>query len=73
MDARRRLIALWIGAGFCTVAFIRGLIYIIAYAGRAPLTILIAAEIFSGALLVTFLSAIRRAYKKQKSGESPPP
>jgi hypothetical protein len=72
-DDRRRLIGHWIGAGFCTVAFIRGLAYIIAYAGRAPLKILIPAEIFSGAMLATFLLAISKAYKKRKSRESSPP
>jgi len=72
-DDRRRLIGHWIGAGFCTVAFIRGLAYIIAYAGRAPLRILIPAEIFSGAMLATFLLAISKAYKKRRSGESSPP
>ena len=72
-DNRRRLIGHWIGAGFCTVAFVKGLAYIIAYAGRAPLKILIAAEIFSGAMLATFLLAIAKIYKKRRSGESSPP
>jgi len=71
-DDRRRLIGLWIGAGFCTVAFIRGLAWIIAHAGRAPLKILIPAEIFCGAMLATFLLAISKAHKKRRSGESSP-
>lgn len=72
-DNRRRLIGHWVGAGFCTVALIRGLAYIIAYRGRAPLRILIPAEIFSGAMLTAFLLAISKAYKKRRSGESSPP
>ena len=65
---RRRLVVLWIGAGFCSVAFIKGLTLGIAYPSKAPRLISILAEIFSGLALATFLLAIRKIYKKQRSG-----
>jgi YD repeat-containing protein len=67
---RRRLIAFWIGAGLCCAAFIKSFLFGRAYVGKAPLPVLIFAEIFNGAILATFLWAIRKTYKKLRSGAS---
>jgi hypothetical protein len=72
-ETRGRLVALWIGAGLYSVAFIKGLAYGIAYAGRVPILILIIAEIINGSVLAVLLLAITKTYKRRNQRASPEP
>lgn len=65
--SNRRLVALWVGAGLYFLAFITGIGYGIALAGRVPLPMMVFAELFNAGILAAFLWAIREEYKKRKA------
>jgi hypothetical protein len=66
---RRRLRWLWVGAGLYFLIFLNGL----GYAGKVPRPVLILGAVLNGAILITFILTIRRAYRRMGSGKPPQP
>jgi hypothetical protein len=61
---RRRIKGLWIGAGLYSLIFLNGLRLGLASVGKLPLEAIVLAEVLNGAILTTFILALRNVYRR---------